>query len=383
MLENTISIRYGDLKEGKPIRLNVSGKEVVLVMVSGKVYAMDAACSHEGAPLEQGTINGYHLTCPWHQAIFDIRTGKAAAETNWATDIRSYKVLLDEKSGQISISASSGGTTPNEHHDNKQAPKMNDKNASTKDQIIELELLEKVAHKGTDVMSFKFSRRENEKYEAGQYCDLDVGTTEDPKGPTRTLTIASSPTEKGAFLISTRIRDTPFKQKLATLEKGAAVRITVPAGDFTLPKDHSRSVVFLSGGIGVTPFRSMAKYATDKQLPLKITMFDSNRDQANILYKDEFDSWTKVNKNLKIIYTITGEGQDGTALVTPADKEWDGERGLIDRAMLLKHLARNALDNSLFYLCGPPAMLSSLVDLLRNDLKVSEDNIKTEEFAGY
>ena len=82
-------------------------------------------------------------------------------------------------------------------------------------------------------------------------------------------------------------------------------------GKFVLPDDHSsKSVVFLSGGIGVTPFRSMAKYATDKQLSLKITVFDSNRDQDNILYKKEFDECVIENKNLKIIYTIADERQE-------------------------------------------------------------------------
>jgi ferredoxin-NADP reductase len=82
-------------------------------------------------------------------------------------------------------------------------------------------------------------------------------------------------------------------------------------GKFVLPDDHSsKSVVFLSGGIGVTPFRSMVKYATDKQLSLKITVFDSNRDQDNILYKKEFDECVIENKNLKIIYTIADERQE-------------------------------------------------------------------------
>ena len=130
---------------------------------------------------------------------------------------------------------------------------------------------------------------------------MDLGTKEDPEGPIRSLTIASSPT----ILISTRIRDTLFKKKLASLDLGTLVNITAPMGKFILPDDDSsKSVVFLSGGIGVTPFRSMVKYATDKQLSLKITVFDSNRDQDNILYKKEFDDWVSKNKNLKIIYTI-------------------------------------------------------------------------------
>jgi glycine betaine catabolism B len=66
----------------------------------------------------------------------------------------------------------------------------------------------------------------------------------------------------------------------------------------------------LSGGIGVTPFRSMIKYATDKQLPIKITMFDSNKNQQNILYKEKFDRWANQNKNIKVIYTVTEEEEE-------------------------------------------------------------------------
>ncbi|MFY9873755.1 MAG: FAD-dependent oxidoreductase, partial [Candidatus Nitrosopolaris sp.] len=123
--------------------------------------------------------------------------------------------------------------------------------------------------------------------------------------------ILTSTTEKDLILISTRIRDTLFKKKLASLDLGTLVNITAPMGKFVLPDDHSsKSVVFLSGGIGVTPFRSMVKYATDKQLSLKITVFDSNRDQDNILYKKEFDECVIENKNLKIIYTIADERQE-------------------------------------------------------------------------
>ncbi len=86
-----------------------------------------------------------------------------------------------------------------------------------------------------------------------------------------------------------------------------------PEGQFILHEDYSKSAIFLSGGIGVTPFRSMIKYATDKQLPLKIIMFDSNRNSNNILFKQEFDEWANINKNLKIIYTISEENQDRTS----------------------------------------------------------------------
>jgi ferredoxin-NADP reductase len=210
---------------------------------------------------------------------------------------------------------------------------------------------------------------------------VDLGTKEDPEGPVRSFTIASSPTEKDFILISTRMRDTLFKKKLASLDLGTLVNITAPMGKFVLPDDHSsKSVVFLSGGIGVTPFRSMVKYATDKQLPLKITVFDSNRDQDNILYKKEFDECMNENKNLSIIYTIADESQESSSI--PND-DWKGERGFINKAMLVKYLSTDELDNSIFYICGPPGMLKAMQTLLQDDLRIPKERINIEEFTGY
>src|SRR5919108_2076558 len=54
-----------DLQEGSLLKVEPQGKPIVLSMVDGKVHAMDAVCSHEGGPLEEGTLEGYNLTCPW------------------------------------------------------------------------------------------------------------------------------------------------------------------------------------------------------------------------------------------------------------------------------------------------------------------------------
>jgi nitrite reductase/ring-hydroxylating ferredoxin subunit len=63
-------------RDHRLIRVELNGKPIVLSMVNGKVYAMDAVCSHEGGPLEEGTLEGYELKCPWHYAIFDVRNAK-------------------------------------------------------------------------------------------------------------------------------------------------------------------------------------------------------------------------------------------------------------------------------------------------------------------
>lgn len=375
-----------DLQEGKPVRLDVAGKPIVIAQVSGKVHAMDAVCSHEGGPLEDGSIEGYSIICPWHQGIFDIRTAKASAKTDWVTDLHSYAVVIDDKSGLISIDTDAGTL----HQDNSNQNTAQRNTAIVDDAVpprplkLQSKLLERISHKAADIMSFRFSRSDGQNYlnyRAGQYSIVDLGTKEDPKGPIRSFTIASSPTEKGSILITTRIRDTPFKRKLSKLDTGTLVIITAPAGEFTLPEDYSRPVVFLSGGIGVTPFRSMIKYATDKQLPVKITMFDSNRNQANILYKDEFDSWAKLNKNLRIVYTITEEQAE--TLPSSAALEWKGEKGWINKSMLARHLSKDEMNDSVFYICGPPAMLNAMQKLLSHEVGVPDDRIRIEEFTGY
>jgi NAD(P)H-flavin reductase len=112
---------------------------------------------------------------------------------------------------------------------------------------------------------------------------------------------------------------------------------------------------------GVTPFRSMIKYATDKQLPLKLVVFDSNRNEQNILYENEFDEYANTNKNLKIMYRLAGgEGQTAqgseppsSSSTTASENDWKGEGGFINKAMLSKYLTTDELDNSIFYSCGP------------------------------
>src|SRR5438093_6940532 len=103
MTGSSTPFRKSDLQEGKPVRVDVNGKPIVIALVSGRVYAMDSVCSHEGGPLEDGTIEGFCLVCPWHQGIFDIRTAKASPDTDWVTDLHSYGAVVDDKSGEILI----------------------------------------------------------------------------------------------------------------------------------------------------------------------------------------------------------------------------------------------------------------------------------------
>ena len=104
-------------------------------------------------------------------------------------------------------------------------------------------------------------------------------------------------------------------------------------------------------------------------------MFDSNRNPQNILYKTDFDNWSKMNRNLRIIYTVTEE--------QIADADWQGEKGRIDIEMLKKHAEADDLENSIFYICGPPAMVKAMKEILEQNLKIPTERIRVEEFTGY
>jgi ferredoxin-NADP reductase/nitrite reductase/ring-hydroxylating ferredoxin subunit len=369
-------VKVADTKDIPPSKMKevqVDSENICVANVDGKYYAIGSICTHEGGPLADGTLEGYEVECPWHQSKFDVRTGEVTSPPASEPE-PSYEIKVDGSNILIKKQGKSKSSSPQ----------------------IELTLLEKDKVEGTDVTSFKFSKQNDDddqgledktpfNYTAGKFAFFDIGGVyNDPKGPIRHFTISSSPTEN-FIMFSTRIRDSPYKQRLSTLEKGAKVKVRGPEGQFVLHQDYSKPAVFLSGGIGVTPFRSMVKYATDKQLPIKIMMFDSNRNRSNILFRKEFDDWANTNKKLRIIYTISEEEDQEHEQSPPsaAKNDWNGEYGRIDKAMILKYLDTNELNNSVFYICGPPSMLKTMQSLLQEELEIPKERIKVEEFTGY
>src|ERR671933_575614 len=386
-----------DIQTSQMKEVQIDGQDVCIANVDGKYYAIGNVCTHEGGPLADGVLEGYEVECPWHQSRFDVRTGEVRGPPASESE-PTYEIKVDGNSILVKKRPSAV--------EKEQQLQQQGQPPSRPSSEYELSLLEKQKFDATDVMSFRFSKKQKLQqqeresddkqssfldYTAGQYAFFDIGGVHnDSKGPIRHFTISSSPTED-FIMITTRIRDTPYKKRLSTLEEDTIVKVRGPQGKFVLHEDYSKPAVFLSGGIGVTPFRSMIKYATDKQLPIKIVMFDSNRNQENNLFKKEFDESVNLNRNLKIIYTITEEeeeeqGAQDTTLSSsssPTRQQWAGERGRIDKDMLTKHLTDDEIKNSIFYTCGPPGMIKAMQDFIQNDLKVQKDRIKVEEFTGY
>ncbi|MGC1928276.1 MAG: hypothetical protein WA667_04830 [Candidatus Nitrosopolaris sp.] len=194
---------------------------------------------------------------PWYNGKkikFDVRTGEVR---NPPADTPQSVYEVKVENNDILIRKNAQGQ-PIQYEITSEATSRG-KRAST---VYELTLLEKKKLEGTDIMSFKFSRQSEQQggpnndnktyldYTAGQFAFFDIGgVSHDPKGPIRHFTIASSTTED-FIMISTRIRDTPYKKRLSSLEEGVKVKVRGPEGKFVLHEDNSKAAVLLSGGIG-------------------------------------------------------------------------------------------------------------------------------------
>ncbi len=232
---------------------------------------------------------------------------------------------------------------------------------------MKLELVKKV-DEAKDTMSFSFSSEEQLNWEPGQYIYITLPKLnyEDERGDTRHFTISNSPTEK-EVRITTRIRkQSGYKKTLSELPIGTIVEGKGPQGTFVFDKTIENNV-FLAGGIGITPFRSWIKYCMDKQsLPLRgknlIHLIYSNSD-SDFVFKKELDKWQEENDFLKINYFDTSVS------------------GHLD-AQKIKSFCEQELQKSTFWAVGPNVFVNAMEEALE-ELKIPEDNIKTEKFTGY
>ncbi|MFQ6010892.1 MAG: ferredoxin--NADP reductase [Nitrososphaerales archaeon] len=209
------------------------------------------------------------------------------------------------------------------------------------------------------------------KFQAGQSFTLYPGYPDEPN-LSHPFSNASSPTED-FLLFTTRIREeSAFKQRMNKLQAGDEVGILGPGPPkYVLPEETSKDIVFLGGGIGITPFRSMAKFSTDSNSGHRITLLYSSKTPQEIIYRTLWEDLEKTNTNLKVVHTIT-RAEDHAA--------WHGLTGRIDDNLIRENVEN--LNNTIFYICGPPALVRALNDLL-SMMRINVYDIKIESFSGY
>ncbi len=183
----------------------------------------------------------------------------------------------------------------------------------------------------------------------------------------RPMSIATSPTRPD-LEYAVRTSDSPFKRAFASLLPGDAVRIQGPYGRFLL--NEARPAVLLAGGIGITPLKGMAEYASDKRLRIPVRLVYSNRTEEEIAYRVELDQLQARNESFRVLHTLTG----------PTPKGWRGYAGRIGAEHLRD--ATGGLDAPVYYVSGKPGMVAEMLRLLSRS-GVPETDVVVEVFRGY
>ncbi|MEO6785095.1 MAG: FAD-dependent oxidoreductase [Chthoniobacteraceae bacterium] len=222
-------------------------------------------------------------------------------------------------------------------------------------------------------MAFQIEKPGGFSFKPGQWTDITLlnPSETDAEGNVRGFSIASAP-EDDLLLVATRMRDTAFKRELAKVPLDTEMKITPAGGSLTLHNNPDRAAVFLAGGIGVTPIRSILLHAARQRLPHRIVFFFSNRRPEDAPFLDELEALQKENSNYTFVPTMTQ--------LENSHRQWTGETGKIDKAMLERHLSEAS--SPIYYIVGPQGMVTGLQSML-NESGVDDDDIRTEGFSGY
>lgn len=216
-----------------------------------------------------------------------------------------------------------------------------------------------------DVTSFRFPKPADLQYKPGQflYITIKQGGSELSKH----FSFSSSPTDD--FIEFTKkFTDHEFSMALKAARVGDWARIDAPYGNFTFEGEHQK-IGLLCGGIGITPFMSMCKNATDKGLSSKITLFYGCKTEADIAFRRELEELARKNGNLKVVFVLN-----------QASPGWSGATGNITGDLVQKELGD--FGDVTFFACGPPGMVKAMQGLVEG-LGLPKEQLKVELFTGY
>jgi ferredoxin-NADP reductase len=224
-------------------------------------------------------------------------------------------------------------------------------------------------HEAAHIKTFYFEPEKPLTYIAGQFVEVTMPVNHsDDRGPRRWFTLSSSPTEKYLSITTKFATDqsSSFKTELSHLEPDDELNFSEPIGDFVLPKDPSIPLIFIAGGIGITPFHSMIRWLIDdksaEHRPIKLLYGVRNEDE--IIFQD----------------TIDKARLHATVIVDHPSSSWGGEHGPMTADMVLG--LTKPTPESLIYLSGPEPMIEGLTNSLY-EKGMQKTQLITDFFPGY
>jgi len=223
-----------------------------------------------------------------------------------------------------------------------------------------------------DTYEFAFDKQKDFKFIPGQYMEwtLPHGKV-DSRGNRRYFSISSSPTESN-LTMTIKFYNPPssYKKELLDLQNGKQIIATQVAGDFVLPKNLKQPLVFIAGGVGIAPFRSMVQYIIDKNLSVDIILIYTNRTVSDILYSTIFERAR--NNGVRTIYNLTD--------LEKLPEGWQGTSGRITPQMISEKIPDFA--KRIYYISGPQLMVQNFESTLKS-AGVNSAQVKTDFFPGY
>jgi len=228
--------------------------------------------------------------------------------------------------------------------------------------------IKEIIQRTYNVKSFRLDVGDVKDFKAGQFMRVSLKAERECK---RYLSISNSPTEKGRIEFTKKITESDFSELLNSSKPGDLVKIQYPLGKFTLEDNgNPQKIAFLSGGIGITPIRSITKYVVDKNLGTDIVLVYANRTINDIAFMEDFDLMQKQYSKLKVVHILSEPAPGFKCRLGRINAE-------IVKAEIPDYNERK------FFFCGPPPMVEAMKKILSDELVLAKENIIMENFVGY
>lgn len=223
------------------------------------------------------------------------------------------------------------------------------------------------------VYDFVFTPNQKMAFTAGQYMEWTINHPGDGRGNRRFFTIASAPSESDIHLGVKVPKDhSAFKKVLLEMKPGDELMAGGLSGEFNLPKDPTKKIVAIAGGVGITPFRSMVKEMINLNQKRDFVLLYVSADEAEFVYKDVFTAAEPLG--VKSVYVLSAPKD------APLPEGWTGRTGFITKEMVEEEVGD--YKDRVYFISGPPGMVEAYKKMLTG-MGVSRNSIKTDYFPGY
>ena len=214
-----------------------------------------------------------------------------------------------------------------------------------------------------DVKTFTFDLDEELEFKSGQFVRLTIPNCEIP----RPFSISSSGEKSKHITITIKIyKNGKFTKKADELSVGEKVEIEGPYGHFIFEKETKEDVVLIAAGSGMSSLHSIMECIINNELKNNINLLYSVKTPKDIIFKEKIKNLAKEKDNLDFYFTVTRESNN-----------WDGATGRLTTKVLSNEVKNK---ESLFYICGPPLFVKSIMASLE-EIGVKKESIKTERYG--